>query len=287
MPVRIREGAFGPGSPKRDLLVSPHHAICVQAVDEILVPAWQLVNGASIIQEETRFVTYWHVELDTHDLLVADGLAAESYLEMGNRRFFAESDVVDLSAGPDGTIATHADFCRPYHAEGERVEAARAQLRNRALELGWSLAENAGPHLVVDGVTIAPRSDGLVARFAVPASAREVWLVSGIGVPREVIGTSDGRPLGLCIADLTVKTGWLGRTRRIALDDPRLDLGFHAVEGGTHRWTTGRAHLPASLFGGRDSILTVTLARPTLPRWIAPAQPAGEVPTPEARSATA
>ena len=34
-------------------------------------------------------IEYFHVELDRHDVLFAEGLAAESYLDTGNRGLFA------------------------------------------------------------------------------------------------------------------------------------------------------------------------------------------------------
>ena len=131
MPVRIAAHALGPNKPARDLLVSPGHSICVDVLGEVLVPAGALVDGATIAQVDVEHVTYWHVELDAHDILLAENLACESYLEMGNRAFFAGAGVVALHAGPDGS-RTHADFCRAYHGAGPLVDAARMSLRRRA-----------------------------------------------------------------------------------------------------------------------------------------------------------
>jgi len=75
-PIRIAAGAFPGGLPHRDLLVSRDHAI---AHEGMLIPAKLLANGASIVVETSwRSVTYFHVELDSHDLLLAEGLPAES-----------------------------------------------------------------------------------------------------------------------------------------------------------------------------------------------------------------
>jgi GH24 family phage-related lysozyme (muramidase) len=70
-PVRILAHAFGDGRPCRDLLLSPDHSVFVGGA---LTPIGYLVNGASIIQEPTDAVTYWHVELPQHDILLAEGL---------------------------------------------------------------------------------------------------------------------------------------------------------------------------------------------------------------------
>ena len=135
LPVLIAAHAFGDARPARDLLVSPGHAICVDALGEILIPAGALVDGGAICQVPVDTVTYWHVELDSHDILLAENLPAESYLEMANRGFFAENGTVVLAATPDAAVRTHADFCRAFHEAGPLVEAARRQLAARASSL--------------------------------------------------------------------------------------------------------------------------------------------------------
>ena len=88
-PVRIQRGAFAEDMPHKDLLVSPDHAIFV---DGKLICARQLINGTTIRQEKDwSSVEYFHVELDAHAILLAEGLPAESYLNTGNRGFFANS----------------------------------------------------------------------------------------------------------------------------------------------------------------------------------------------------
>jgi hypothetical protein len=85
-PIRVQAGAFAAGAPRRDLWLSPDHAVYV---DGMLVPVRYLLNGASIAQVEVPGVQYWHVELDRHAVILAEGLAAESYLDTGNRSAFA------------------------------------------------------------------------------------------------------------------------------------------------------------------------------------------------------
>ena len=154
MPVRIAAHAFGEGKPSRDLFVSPGHAICVDVLGEVLIPAGLLVNGSTIVQVEVEEVSYWHVELEGgHDVILAENLPAESYLDMGNRGFFKEADVVDLAASPDADSAqrTHVDFCRPFVAGGAILDAVRAQLVKRAEAQGWPLTSNIDLHLEIDG----------------------------------------------------------------------------------------------------------------------------------------
>jgi len=86
-PVRIAAGAFGAGSPYRDLWLSPDHAVFI---DDILIPVKYLVNGATIAQMPVDNVTYYHIELDRHDVLLAEGLPVESYLDTGDRADFID-----------------------------------------------------------------------------------------------------------------------------------------------------------------------------------------------------
>ncbi|MEE7463652.1 hypothetical protein MFUR16E_21670 [Methylobacterium fujisawaense] len=279
LPVRIAAGALGENRPARDLVVSPGHAIGLDILGEVLVPAAALVNGTTIVHEDVDSVTYWHVELDSHDLLIAEGQPAESYLDMGNRSFFAHHSganaVIALTAGPDADPSqrTHADYCRPFHDGGPLVDVLRAQLRRRAEVLGWRLEQPetwAEAYLEVDGQIVRPKARGLSACFVLPADAREVFLVSPTSVPRDVEDSRDPRSLGLCLAGLKLDDG-LNEPRVVALDEPLLSEGFHALSP-DHRWTAGRARIPAELLAGLEGsvFLRVDLNVPALPRWVAP-----------------
>jgi hypothetical protein len=87
-PVCIRAGALAAGLPARDLWLSPDHAV---HVDGALIPARHLVNGRSVVQLTVDSVTYFHVELPRHEVILAEGLAVESYLDTGNRSAFANA----------------------------------------------------------------------------------------------------------------------------------------------------------------------------------------------------
>ena len=79
-PVCIQPGALGDGMPSRHLLVSPAHAL---AIDGILAEARALVNGKTItratgVPEKFR---YFHIELESHELVLANGVPAETYID--------------------------------------------------------------------------------------------------------------------------------------------------------------------------------------------------------------
>jgi autotransporter passenger strand-loop-strand repeat protein len=78
-PVRVAAGAFGPRRPHTDLYLSPDHAIHVEAV---LIPIKHLINGSTIVQVPVARVTYHHMELAQHDVVLAEGLPAESFLDL-------------------------------------------------------------------------------------------------------------------------------------------------------------------------------------------------------------
>jgi len=273
LPVRISAHAFGPGKPRRDLYVSPGHSLCIDVLGEVFIRAHSLINGATVQQIEVESVVYWHVELDSHDVLLAENLPAESYLEMNNRSFFAENGVVSLIDAPDGAVSPDAGFCRPLHDDGPVVEAVRAQLLSRAKALGWTLEHDPlnDLHLVVDGVRNDPLCDGLSATFDVPVGASDIRLVSRTSKPCYLPGDNrDARSLGVCLRRISV-----GKVE-IALDDAPLHQGLHPLEmhsWGPFRWTSGDVPLPASLFGEtpQERRLSLEMLMPAPASWSAPA----------------
>lgn len=90
-PIRITAGALGNGLPRRDLRLSPDHAI---EIDGTLCNAGALVNGSTIWQERGKMpdgFAYYHVETDAHELLLAEGVAAESFIDYAGRDSFENS----------------------------------------------------------------------------------------------------------------------------------------------------------------------------------------------------
>ena len=78
-PVKISRFAIDGKAPHSDLYITPEHAIYI---DGILIPARNLVNGVTIVADakpEIVSLTLFHIELDTHEGILAEGLAVESF----------------------------------------------------------------------------------------------------------------------------------------------------------------------------------------------------------------
>jgi hypothetical protein len=118
--VRVRAHAFGPGRPHRDLFLSPDHAVFT---GDVLIPIRHLIDGDAIAQIAVDEVTYFHVELPTHDVVLAEGMPAESYLETGNRDTFISGGRQAPAADP--SLIWEALGCAPMVVTGPALEAAR------------------------------------------------------------------------------------------------------------------------------------------------------------------
>jgi hypothetical protein len=124
-PICFDVECFGVNGPRRALCLSPDHAIYIQGK---LIPAKALVNGKNIRQLCQRKITYYHIELESHAIIFAEGTAVETYLETGNRGAFENAE---------GAVTLHPDFaqslreaksCAPFTEDGITVGNIRAKI---------------------------------------------------------------------------------------------------------------------------------------------------------------
>jgi hypothetical protein len=266
MPIRIQRGAFADNVPHRDLLISPDHAVFV---DGKLICARQLINRTTISQErDLASVEYFHVELDTHAILLSEGLPTESYLDTDNRGFFSNSDQArvlhpDLTDESTHTIRATAS-CAPFVWAEDAVRPVWNRLAERAAALGKSVAApdgitDPGLCIVVRGQTQRPVAvaDGRY-QFIIKSGVEEVLLVSRAASPSHVQPWRDDRSqLGVNIERIVLRRG--SDMQDIPVDHPGLSQGWWATEpDGTalRRWTDGRAKLTFAA-GDRPAILEI------------------------------
>jgi subtilisin family serine protease len=251
-PLRVRADAFAPGQPHADVFLSPDHAVYA---DGVLVPIRHLENGTTIARLPCDAVTYFHVELARHDVLLAQGLPAESYLDTGNRAEFEGIALPADEAGRRRALRTwHRRACAPLCLSGPPLARLRARLAARAAALvpqgeeGWAVHLDAGSH------AFAPQRRGEAWLFDLPHPAPAPRLVSPAFVPAvRVPGLEDHRCLGVPVSRLVAD----GHDQ--PLDHPALHAGWHAPEAAA-RWTAGAATLP------RLGSLIVLLAPIDLPQ---------------------
>lgn len=252
-PVTFAKDAIAPNVPHRDLTMSPGHHVFF---DGQLIPAMLLVNGKTITQDFTRAVfEYFHVELDRFDILLAEGVHAESYVDTGNRSMFQNAQTAamypDFGPAEGRPAAPGIEVLR----SGPAVKAIRQCLLRRAEVLTHSLrVTDPQLRIEINGQEVQPETTGQregVMRFVLPPSTHvsDVRILSRSAVVRDVTvdARRDLRQIGVGLARITVEDA-AGR-RDIDLNNAQLS-GLHGpqdLHGVAMRWSNGAATIPAAL----------------------------------------
>jgi hypothetical protein len=139
LPICFKAGSLADNVPRCDLWISPHHAMYLEGV---LIEAKDLVNDVSIVQaEHVESVEYFHIELDTHDVIIAEGALSETFVDDDSRGIFHNAHEYSLLY-PEQRHQHDVRYCAPRCDSGYEVEAARQCIEARA---GLRSSENAGP----------------------------------------------------------------------------------------------------------------------------------------------
>ena len=268
-PVKIERGAFTENCPHRDLWLSPDHAIFI---DGKLICARQLINGATIHQSDRHtHVRYYHIELQTHSILFAENLPAESYLNTGNRGFFGNSqsptvlhpDLFEECDHPTRETAS----CAPFVWDEASVRPVWQRLAQRAASLGRPVPQHAlttdpDVRLLISDRSIRPaHNDGHSLQFVIPRNATGFRVLSRAQRPTVARPwIEDRRQLGICVARVILRGSDL--VHDIPIDHPGFTEGWWAIErdgSAPRRWTNGNAVLPMPEQDS-DAVLTIHLA---------------------------
>lgn len=133
-PVVIRAGVL---NNRNDLRVSPDHRLFVyQRSDrlgagrpELLVRARHLVNGDSVFRQDGGFVDYFQLLFDRHQIIYAEGIAAESLLVDTRTRAALPPELSDprggLTAGHRGTEAAEIEVREALLRRADAAEVLR------------------------------------------------------------------------------------------------------------------------------------------------------------------
>jgi hypothetical protein len=249
-PVIVRKGALADNLPHQDLHITKAHALYI---DGVLIPVEFLVNHQTIVWDDrAQEVEIYHVELQTHDVLIANGVPAESYRDDDNRWLFRNYN--------ESWRLPPREPCVPVLTGGPVVDT----VWQRLLDLAGTgntepLTDDPDLHLIIDGKRLNARehTDSTYI-FHLPATPACVVVASRVGVPSELGIARDPRALGVALRQVTIRQG--ARFMLFDADDERLTTGFHGYEPADNlRWTNGHAVLPIEAFARFDQGAEVVL----------------------------
>jgi hypothetical protein len=249
-PVIVRKGALADNVPNQDLRVTKAHALYL---DGVLIPVEFLVNHSTILWDDrAQEVEIYHVELDSHDVLLANGAPAESFRDDGNRWLFQNAN--------SGWDLPPQEPYAPVLTGGPIVDTTWRRLLDRAGPRNLPpMTDDADVHLVVDGQRVdATESDGMVRVFRLSRRPGSAHIASREVVPAEMGLARDPRSVGVALRRIAVRQGT--KFDVVLAKDARLTDGFHEYEAeGNLRWTDGYAALPIEAFTRFKGAMEVVL----------------------------
>ena len=160
MPIRVARFAIDDRTPHSDLYLSPLHCIFF---NEALIPVMYLINEASIAQgtpSDMSAIEYYHIDLDTHEVIYAEGALVESFFDDGSNR---------------ENFSNFVQYERLYGAEGQSKMTPFAPIS----QISWPGPGVEGPCKVSNIQRCRrPRSDPNCLRPACQASGSNACLTT-------------------------------------------------------------------------------------------------------------
>jgi Hint domain len=153
LPVRVARSAIAPEVPDADLCITREHALLI---DGVLVPVHNLMNGSTIAicdRSDLDELEYFHIKLERHDVIYAEGAPCETLLYVDERAVnFAEY------LRQYGPPPTRVSRCAPPLGLGSRRIEIKSRLRSAISP--WMDCRNKGDVMrdeLEEGGSILPR----------------------------------------------------------------------------------------------------------------------------------
>jgi hypothetical protein len=248
-PVVVRRNAITEGVPRRDLYLTRGHSLFI---DGVLIPVEELVNHRSVAWvEQPGVVEYYHLEVDGHDVILAEGAPAETYRDDGNSAQF--QNITDRPA------TEPVPPCVPIVSAGPVLHQIWDRISRRARLASLPQTDDPDLHLLADGVRLDGEKIGdRIWRFQLNSPISELRILSRSAVPSAIGTVRDHRRLGVALRRVVIEH--VGVRTEIGWDAPCLEKGFSSPEPlDCHRWTNGDASLPPALLAMCDAGTTVEL----------------------------
>jgi len=137
MPIRVARSAIDDNSPRADLYLSPLHCIFF---NDTLIPVKYLINGSSIAQgvpSDVSAIEYYHIELDTHEVIHAEGALVESFFDGDSEREHFSNFVEHqrrYGSEPQPKMNSFAPILG-YHNRRQRIEGAARSLISKVFDV--------------------------------------------------------------------------------------------------------------------------------------------------------
>lgn len=241
--IIMRAHAISHRVPSHDLYVTGDHCVSLSGV---LFPVRMLVNDLSIVEASLQPYTVYHIETAEHSLLLANGMACESYLDTGNR----DSFVSQSTRAPSPVKSWETDSVLPLQTSSEIGKPIYDQIKARAEKTQQMMRQTrsedvARPQTITivdqNGQTLSVLEEkSNLATIRLHEDTRSIFIRSSTFSPYKKIGAyvDDRRHLGVLVGEITLHLPHDTLKFRQHLESSDFS-GWHQIEDGDKRWTNG------------------------------------------------